>query len=324
MPFQEDEHLEFGKVVALVGAAIGVSMAIVVADIFVRQKRLSALSGIFIGLIAGLLAAYALSFVVDLFGVIVPPPHDITPESYLTLLKGVKVLIGLITCYLGISLVIQTKDDFRFVVPYVEFAREIRGTRPTIIDTSIIIDGRILDIAQTHVLQGEMIVPRFVVNELQLLADSPDKIKRSRGRRGLDILNKLVDDPSVSVTIQDLEAEGGTVDQKLVSLGQKLRARVMTNDFNLGKVATLRNVEIINLNELAKTLRPVALPGELMHVKIVKAGEGPGQGVGYLEDGTMVVVEGGRAIIGHDSPVSVTSTIQTSAGRMIFAKVSEG
>src|SRR5690606_33138664 len=144
-----------------------------------------------------------------------------------------------------------------------------------------------------------------------------DKLRRARGRRGLDILQKLQQDAMIDVVIDDSEAEGGTVDQKLVTLTQSMRARVMTNDFNLAKIARLRGVDVINLNDLAKALRPVVLPGESMTVKIVKPGEGPGQGVGYLEDGTMVVVESARHLIGQDVALVVTSSIQTSAGRMI-------
>ncbi len=322
--FQETESASFSKVVAAIGLAMGVSLTIVAMDVFMRRKRLAALSGVFLGLIGGLLAAYAASFMVDLIGVIMPPPTSITPQGYAIVLQGVKVLIGLVTCYLGISLVIQTKDDFRFVIPYVEFAKEIRGQRPTLLDTSTIIDGRVLDIVQTRVMQGLLVVPRFVLNELQGIADSGDKLRRARGRRGLEVLKKLQDDTSVDVAIDDADAEGGTVDQKLVSMAQTMRARVMTHDFNLAKIAQLRNVEVINLNDLAKALRPVVLPGESMAVKIVKPGEAANQGVGYLEDGTMVVVEGARAQLGQDVQLVVTSAIQTSAGRMIFGRLTGG
>jgi uncharacterized protein YacL len=216
--------------------------------------------------------------------------------------------------------VIQTKDDFRFVVPYVEFAKQTRGNRPILLDTSVVIDGRIVDIVDTKLFQGSLIVPKFVLNELQLIADSSDKLRRARGRRGLDVLQKLQDKPMAEVLINDSEPEGATVDQKLVSLAQEMQARVMTNDFNLNKIATLRGIDVINLNDLAKALRPVVLPGESMRVKVIKPGEAMSQGVGYLEDGTMVVIENGRQALGHDIDVIVTSTLQTSAGRMIFGR----
>ncbi|MEM6855548.1 MAG: hypothetical protein AAF593_14170, partial [Planctomycetota bacterium] len=322
-------------------------------DTGTKDKKLSSVSGVFLGLIAGLVVAYALSFVVDLVGAYTEPTVEgVRPtiseverqalnadevlhfearvaeydgqvarvEAFGNLLRGIKVIIGLITCYIAISLVLQTKNDFRFVIPYVEFAKEVRGNRPTLLDTSVIVDGRILDIIETKMMQGSLIVPKFVLDELQLIADSSDKIKRSRGRRGLDILQKLQASKLIDVHIEEKDAEGANVDQKLIALGQELKARVMTNDFNLNKIATLRGVDVINMNDLAKALRPVVLPGEHLHVKLVKPGESGTQGVGYLDDGTMVVVEGGRSHLGHNCDLVVTSTLQTSAGRMIFGR----
>ncbi|MEE9211488.1 MAG: PIN domain-containing protein [Phycisphaeraceae bacterium] len=342
LPFQKERQVDFATVVLMLGLTLGVAAAIVAIDGFVRRKRLSAISGVFLGLLAGLLAALALSFVVDLIGLLTAPEINFdlprtaaeyktlssrerelleSRQSYLNLLEGVKVFIGLVTCYLCISLVIQTKDDFRFVIPYVEFAKQVRGNRPTLLDTSVVIDGRVLDIVGTRAMQGTLIVPKFVLNELQTIADSADKLRRARGRRGLDILQKLQDNQVVEVVIEDRDAEGGNVDQKLVALAQQMQARIMTNDYNLNKIATLRGVDVINLNDLAKSLRPVVLPGEQMTVKIIKPGEGASQGIGYLEDGTMVVVEQGREVIGREIDLVVTSTLQTSAGRMIFGRL---
>ena len=215
----------------------------------------------------------------------------------------------------------QTKDDFRFVIPYVEFTKQLRGAMPTLLDTSVIVDGRVVDIAKTHILQGTVIVPQFVINEHQQIADSQDKLKRARGRRGLDILKSLQDDVLVDLRIVDQDASGEGVDQKLVNLAQELKARLMTNDFNLNKAASLKQIEVINLNELAQSLRPVALPGEGLKVRIVKRGEGANQGVGYLEDGTMVVVEGARDRLDETVTVEITRTLQNAAGKMIFAKI---
>ncbi len=313
-------NVDYPQFVLLLGVTVGIAAVIITVDATTTHKKLSAISGVFLGLIAGLLAAYAMSFVVDLIAVLTAPDEDPARTAFLNLLRGVKVIIGLITCYIGISLVLQTKDDFRFVIPYVEFAKEMRGSRPILLDTSIIVDGRILDIIHTQVMQGTLIVPRFVLNELQQIADSSDKLKRARGRRGLDMLQKIQDNEIVEVVIDDTEVEGTGVDQKLISLALLNRGRVMTNDYNLNKVATLRGVDVINLNDLAKALRPVVLPGEHLHVKLVKEGEGPTQGVGYLDDGTMVVVEYGKSHMGQDVDLIVTSTLQTSAGRMIFGK----
>lgn len=313
-------NVDYPQFVLLLSVTVGIAAIIIAVDASTTHKKLSAISGVFLGLIAGLLAAYAMSFVVDLIAVLTAPDEEPARTAFLNLLRGVKVIIGLITCYLGISLVLQTKDDFRFVIPYVEFAKEMRGSRPIILDTSVIVDGRILDIIQTQVIQGILIVPRFVLNELQQIADSSDKLKRARGRRGLDMLQKLQENEVVEVLIETAEVEGTGVDQKLISLALSNRGRVMTNDYNLNKVATLRGVDVINLNDLAKALRPVVLPGEHLHVKLVKGGEGPTQGVGYLDDGTMVVVEYGKSHLGQDVDLIVTSTLQTSAGRMIFGK----
>ena len=218
---------------------------------------------------------------------------------------------------------LQTKDDFRFIIPYVEFAKEVKGLKPYVLDTSVVIDGRIADIVETRVIDNQLIMPQFVIAELQAIADSNDKLKRNRGRRGLDILNRLRSDPKVDLMIYDRELPefvGQPVDQKLVLLAKHLEGKVVTNDYNLNKVAKLHNVGVINLNDIANSLKPVFLPGEAIDVRIVKPGEEPGQGVGYLEDGTMVVIEGGRDHVGEQVAAVVTSVLQTSAGRMVFGR----
>jgi uncharacterized protein YacL len=351
--FQESTGLGFLPVVGLIMGALLLAGFVILADVVIKDKKLSAVSGVFLGLIAGLTAAFALSFVVDLTArMVVPevgtPPREVSEieygrlaeperrlidyqrdqyqqkidrrEAFVSLFQGIKVVIGLVTCYVAISLVLQTKDDFRFVIPYVEFAKEIRGNRPTLLDTSVIIDGRIVDLIETRVLQGSYVVPRFVLEELQAVADSQDKLKRSRGRRGLDALGKLQQGHLVEVRIEERDVEGSGVDQKLLALAEVLQARVMTNDYNLNKVAEVRGVDVVNLNDVAKAMRPIVLPGEHMTVKIVKPGESATQGVAYLDDGTMVVVENGRERMDQEVDITVTSTLQTSAGRMIFGK----
>jgi uncharacterized protein YacL len=206
----------------------------------------------------------------------------------------------------------------------VEFAKEVKGLKPYVLDTSVVIDGRIADIVETRVIDNQLIMPQFVIAELQAIADSGDKLRRNRGRRGLDILNRLRSDPKVDLMIYDRELPefaGQPVDQKLVLLAKKLEGKVVTNDYNLNKVAKLHNVGVINLNDIANSLKPVFLPGEAVEVRIVKAGEEAGQGVGYLEDGTMVVIEGGRDRIGEQVNAIVTSVLQTSAGRMVFGRL---
>jgi uncharacterized protein YacL len=194
-----------------------------------------------------------------------------------------------------------------------------------LLDTSVLIDGRIADIAETGIIEGRLIVPRFVLKELQLVADSSDKLRRNRGRRGLDVLQRLQNDKRVEVILYDSSGrdqdEPRDVDGKLMTLAQELNCRVLTNDFNLNKVASLRGVSVININDLANALKPIVLPGERLIVRLVKPGESPGQGVGHLDDGTMVVVEQGRAHVGEEVELSVTSVIQTSAGKMIFGRI---
>ena len=232
-------------------------------------------------------------------------------------------MLGMVLCYICISLLMQTKDDFRFIIPYVEFAKEVKGLKPYILDTSVVIDGRIADVVETKIFDNQLIMPRFVIAELQGIADSSDRLRRSRGRRGLDILNRLRNNPDVDFKIYDRELPefaGQPVDLKLVLLAKHLQGKIVTNDYNLNKVARLHGVGVINLNDLANALKPVFLPGESLEVRIVKPGEEAGQGVGYLDDGTMIVVEGGRDHINKTVHIAVTSVLQTSAGRMIFGR----
>jgi len=299
----------------------GFAFLLILIDMMWRRKRLQLLSGLFFGLLAGLIIGYVLTMIVDLFVAVYPTLRDHTAVQL------VKFLLGAAAVFLCVSFVLQTKDDFRFVIPYVEFARQRKGPRPMLLDTSAIIDGRIADITETRILESELIVPRFILAELQGIADSDDKLRRNRGRRGLDVLNRLrtsdkVDIRIVDTTTQAVE-EADEVDAKLVALADHLDGRIITNDYNLNKIAQLHEVIVININDLANSLKPIVLPGETMNVKIIKPGEEAGQGVGYLEDGTMVVAERGRDHIGQEITITVTSVLQTSAGRMIFGK-SEG
>ncbi len=195
-------------------------------------------------------------------------------------------------------------------------------TRYKLLDTSAIIDGRIADLSKIKFLEGEILIPKFVLNELQQIADSSDTLKRNRGRRGLDILNRVQKEIDIPVKIVDTDfPELVDVDSKLVKLAQHLGAKIVTNDFNLNKIAQLQNVPVLNVNDLANALKPVVLPGEGLNITIIKEGKEANQGVGYLDDGTMVVVDNGRRYIGNNVNVVITSTLQTSAGRMIFGKM---
>jgi uncharacterized protein YacL len=300
------DFVDFAAVMTIAAAVIGL-------DVIIKEKRIDIVSCVYFGIIVGLILTFGVGAALT---PLIATPH---PKVF----NGILVVTGVILCYASISFLLQTRDDFRFIIPYVEFAKEVKGLKPYILDTSVVIDGRIADVVETHVLDNQLIMPRFVLNELQGIADSSDKLRCSRGRRGLDILNRLRTNEDVDLHIYDREypemAEQ-PVDMKLVLLAKRLEGKLVTGDYNLNKVAKLHNVPVINLNDLANALKPAYLPGERLRVHLVKPGEENGQGVGYLDDGTMVVVEEGRPHLHHDVQVAVTSVLQTSAGRMIFGK----
>lgn len=295
------------------------AFVLIIADMLWKRKRLQILSGLFFGVLAGLVFAYIITLIINMIMQIFPQVADTV------VVQMIKVLMGAAVIFLCVTFVIQTKDDFRFLIPYVEFSKETKGARPLLLDTSVIIDGRIADIAETRILESRTIVPRFVLAELQSIADSSDKLKRNRGRRGLDILKRLQTSEAIDIQILDVSiaqvADAPDVDAKLVALGEHLHGRIVTNDYNLNKVAQLRGVDVININDLANALKPVVLPGETMITRIIKPGEEAGQGIGYLEDGTMVVIEQGRDYLDREVTITVTSVLQTSAGKMIFGRL---
>ncbi|QDV30028.1 putative PIN and TRAM-domain containing protein precursor [Planctopirus ephydatiae] len=288
------------------------TQAFTLADLLIPRKRLDLISSIYFGLLIGVLLCYLLSVALE-------------PLSLLPYVKSAVIGLGLIVLpYVCISLLLQTRNDFRFVIPYVEFVKEIKGGRPLVVDTSSLIDGRIADLAETKLFDTEMIVPSFVLEELQEIADSNDKLRRTRGRRGLDVLTRLQQNSKVDIRVEEVKEknpEGLTVDQRIVGLAKQRGGRVLTNDFNLNKVASVQGVDVINLNDVANALRPRYLPGEQLRIKIIREGEAYGQGVGYLDDGTMVICEQGAAYLNRDIDVVVTSVLQNSAGRMIFGRM---
>ncbi len=292
----------------------------VAADVLLARKPIDVISAIYFGLLVGVFLTYVVMLLLTPLIGEQPVSGDRFSEG---IHRAVPLIVGLILCYVCISVLVQTKDDFRFIIPYVEFSKEVKGLKPLVLDTSVVIDGRIADLVETNVLDNQLIMPRFVLAELQAVADSADKLRRARGRRGLDILNRLRNNEDIDLKIYDRELpemDGQPVDMKLVLLAKHLEGKIVTGDYNLNKVARLHNVSVINLNDIANSLKPVFLPGESFAVRIVKPGEELGQGVGYLDDGTMIVVEGGRDHIGKEVKVNVTSVLQTSAGRMIFGK----
>ncbi|WP_433595652.1 PIN/TRAM domain-containing protein [Lysinibacillus xylanilyticus] len=273
-----------------------------------------------LGLIIGLIVAYFLGFAIDSIG-------------FPIITKVLPIILSFVLGYLGFRVGFKKRDELiqlftlrgnntkKKLAEGVEL-QEVRGSYK-LLDTSVIIDGRIADISETGFIEGTLVVPQFVLTELQHIADSSDTLKRTRGRRGLDILKKLQDErmTKVQITEEDFE-DVQEVDLKLVRLAKKTGhdTQIVTNDFNLNKVCELHNVKVLNINDLANAVKPVVIPGENMQVMVIKDGKEHNQGVAYLDDGTMIVVEGGRSYIGQAITVTVTSVLQTSAGRMIFAK----
>ncbi len=315
-----DQSVElWGSVFALLGALTGI---IITPFITIRplrrfrskiaqvsaQKMMAGVMGLVVGLMIAALVAFPLSLLPDPFGQILP-------------------FIGaLLFSYSGVSIFVMRQNDILGIIRNrFSFSSE-EGSAPitersVLLDTSVIIDGRIADIARTGFVTGQMMVPSFVLNELQHIADSSDNLRRQRGRRGLDILNRMQKDSTIPFRITDLDVEGvREVDDKLVILAKQLRAPILTNDFNLNRVAELQGVLVLNINELANAVKAVYIPGETMEVKVIQEGKEMNQGVGYLDDGTMVVVEEGKDYIDQTIPVMVTKVLQTAAGRMIFGR----
>ena len=297
-------------------AVVFCAVLMVVADLLTPRKRIQTISAVYFGVIVGL-------FLTNLINEAMRPTLENLMDSRVHVIVSSFLMIFI--CYICISTLLQTKDDFRFIIPYMEFSKEVKGARPLVLDTSVVIDGRIADVAETRVIDQPLVVPRFVLQELQSIADSSDKLRRNRGRRGLDILNRLQKSQGIEVRIHDAEipelAGVREVDQRLVILAKHLGGKVVTNDYNLNKIARLQGVDVTNLNDLANAMKPIVLPGEALTVKLLKRGEEPGQGVGYLDDGTMVVAEQGAYHLGETVRLTVTSVLQTSAGRMIFGRM---
>ena len=314
-----EAELRYVLVLSLAGAALGLLLTPWVTTRPFRairrqlrqlpaQQLVAATFGLIIGLIIAALLALPLSLLPPPFGQVLP------------------FLGALFFAYLGSAVMVMRQKDI-FAVFSGRWPTRERGFggpsdgRPILLDTSVIIDGRIADIAQTGFITGELLVPRFVLHELQYIADSPDRLRRNRGRRGMEVLRILQEDAPVPVRITDMDIEGARqVDDKLILLAKRLHCPIMTNDYNLNRVAELQGVQVMNINELANAVRAIYLPGESLEIEVIQEGKEVGQGVGYLDDGTMVVVENGREHIGKTIPVIVTKVLQTAAGRMIFAR----
>ena len=297
---------------AIFGFIIGLVVALLVIRVEknIRKQSVRIIAGGVAGMIVGLLIALMLGFGLNMV-IKITQDQLVVPWIYL-------LLIGILG-YLGLVIGSKKAEEITF-----RSAEAKKYVDHRLLDTSVIIDGRIADICDTGFVDGELIVPRFVLNELQFIADSSDSMKRSRGRRGLDVLNHMQKSTAINIEIveQDFPKIKG-VDGKLVALAQKLNAKLMTNDYNLNKVADLQGVRVLNVNELANAMKPVVLSGEQMVVKIIREGKEQGQGVGYLDDGTMIIVDGAQKMINMNVEVVVTSVLQTTAGRMIFTELKE-
>ena len=307
---------DFSTVAGLLIAAVALGLLVITVDALTPNKRLAWVVAIFVGTMLGLVGAVAVGSVIDL----VADAWDLRESAAVYLGLG-KVMLGIILVYLSISVVLTTRDDFRLVIPYVEFARQVRGARPLLLDTSVLVDGRFEDLGRTGIVDAPVIVAQFVIDELQALADSDDRQKRERGRRGLEVLQRLQSNPYVDLEIEELRAEGRSVDRALVEVAKADRFRIVTTDSGLERVAQINGVACLNLNALAGALRSGQAAGQELRLAIVKRGEAPHQGVGFLEDGTMVVVDHGAPLVGSSAEVVVTNTVQTSAGRLVFARL---
>jgi uncharacterized protein YacL len=306
---QLDEHWALHPVIAvLIGLTGGGAM--IGLDLLLKGFSLRGLSAATFGLFVGFL----MSFFIDRSGMF----DKIAPDTLLI----ARISMYVIFSYLAMVIALRGKDEFNLVIPYVKFVRENKPDRLVLLDTNIIIDGRIQDVCAAGFLDAVFVVPRFVLRELQYIADAPDAVKNVRGKRGLEVLRAMQKNPNLEIKIHDNEVpEIKEVDGKLVHLAKALPAEIVTNDVNLARVAELQHIRVLNLHELAKALRPVILPGEKLAVKLVKEGRESDQALAYLDDGTMIVVNHARRQIGKDVQVAIQSVLQTGAGRMAFAEL---
>ncbi|CAN5132089.1 PIN domain nuclease [soil metagenome] len=299
----------------LFGVMVGIvfGLLVVLADRLLKGFSLRAFSSATFGLLLGLFFANLL-----MASEILRYQSEVTQWA-------VRLVVYCTFGYLGMMLAMRSnRDEFSLIIPYVRFAREMTQHEPLVVDTNVIIDGRIADLCATGFLSRSLIVPRFVLGELQTLADSRDPIKRERGRRGLDILNQLQRSRDVDLTIHESTGDAETeTDARLVRVAKVLQARLLTNDAALGQVARLQQVPVLNLADLARALRPVVVAGDELQLPLVKEGRDAHQAVGYLPDGTMIVVNHARALLGSTATVVVSSALQTAAGRLIFAELKE-
>lgn len=299
---------------SIMGVIFGILVAafLITIETTFRKVSLRGLSSMVFGLVLGVVMAKVISDILSLL-----PLGDV-------FLPIARVVLTVSFSYLGAVMALRGKDEFNIIIPYVRFRRQDLKEGIIVLDTSAIIDGRIVDIHKSGFLAGRLVAPRFVLHELQRLADSADDIKRERGRRGLEILRTMQKDSTVDIRVHEDEMTGpDPVDVKLVRLAKMLDGRLCTTDFNLSRMANIQEVGILNIHDLVNAVKAVVFPGEELEIRLLKEGKEHNQAIGYLEDGTMVVVGEGKRQIGQISKVYVTSVLQTQAGRMIFAKLAD-
>ena len=295
----------------LVGVAIGLGFGwlLIAVDEMLKSFSLRAFSAVTFGLLLGICVA----LLIDNSGLF----ENAEPEQRWLIRLGLFLGFG----YIGIILAMRSnKEDFSLIIPYVRFRPQSQPDSLILLDTSVVIDGRVADLIEAHFLEGLIVVPRFVLKEIQQIADSTDAIKRARGRRGLEMLNRIQRNTEAEVRIHEGDfPEEKEVDAKLIRLARNLNAKLYTNDYNLGKIAELQKISYVNLHEVAKCLKVILLPGEILRLKIVREGKDKGQGIGYMPDGTMVVIQNGHSHIGEQVEAEVQSLLQTGAGIIVFA-----
>jgi len=299
---------------AVLAGMVLLPLTVIGVDASIRSKDLTVITAVYFGLLVGAFLTYVALLALT-------PILPANPRS--PFLLWLPLILGMILCYVCTSLLLQTRNDFRFLIPYVEFARNVQGLRPNLLDASAIVDGRIAELAEAGIFESRFVVPSFVVDELQSAAESSDKQRRLRGRRGLDILTRLRVNSAIQIEVlqaTDKSNAQTSAESRVVEMASQLGGRIVTNDPNIVKLAAVRAVTAVNINDIAVALKPTFTPGDLLDVRLLKSGEEAGQAVGYLDDGTMIVVEGGRDQIGRMVNVSVTSTLQTTAGRLVFAR----
>ncbi|MEE2681207.1 MAG: TRAM domain-containing protein [Planctomycetota bacterium] len=313
------ESVEYFPLESIAGtliAALAAAALVVSADIMTPKKDLASVLAIYLGITFGLVASLGFASLIN----VIAEAWELTDGQTLVYLGLIKGIGGLSLIYLSVSIVLSTKDDFRLVIPYVQFEKRAQGMIPLLVDTSALVDGRLIDLTRTGVIDAPIILPRYVIDELQTLSDSKDRLKRDRGRRGLDLIKEL-QEAYPDTKLIDSTTSSEDVDRRLLQTAETEGYRIVTTDIGLTKIARIRNLEVMNLNEVARALRGGVVPGSTIEATIVRSGEGAGQGIAYLPDGAMIVVEAASERIGQTLEIEITNSIQRPGGKLVFGRL---